>query len=187
MSEQSVATLPHSAVTIGIVNPKDVVNVGSVLRAIGCFQANELLYTGNRYDMAMRYRTDTKNIAEQIPARHVANILAAKPAQAKLVCVELVVGATALPEFVHPEQAFYVFGPEDDSLPQALVDAADEVVYIPTVGCLNLAATVNVVLYDRMVKMGLPQAQQHSAETLIKASRDNKNNLRVKKPAQRVG
>jgi tRNA(Leu) C34 or U34 (ribose-2'-O)-methylase TrmL len=26
------------------------------------------------------------------------------------------------------------------------------VVYIPTVGCMNLAATVNVVLYDRMAK-----------------------------------
>jgi len=26
------------------------------------------------------------------------------------------------------------------------------VVYIPTVGCMNLAATVNVVLYDRLAK-----------------------------------
>jgi tRNA(Leu) C34 or U34 (ribose-2'-O)-methylase TrmL len=26
------------------------------------------------------------------------------------------------------------------------------VVYIPTTGCMNLAATVNVVLYDRMAK-----------------------------------
>jgi tRNA(Leu) C34 or U34 (ribose-2'-O)-methylase TrmL len=25
-------------------------------------------------------------------------------------------------------------------------------VYIPTVGCMNLAATVNVVLYDRLAK-----------------------------------
>ncbi len=25
-------------------------------------------------------------------------------------------------------------------------------VYIPTIGCMNLAATVNVVLYDRLAK-----------------------------------
>jgi tRNA(Leu) C34 or U34 (ribose-2'-O)-methylase TrmL len=26
------------------------------------------------------------------------------------------------------------------------------VVYVPTIGCMNLAATVNVVLYDRLAK-----------------------------------
>ena len=28
----------------------------------------------------------------------------------------------------------------------------EETIYIPTEGCMNLAATVNVVLYDRMAK-----------------------------------
>ncbi|WP_430462727.1 RNA methyltransferase [Thalassolituus sp. LLYu03] len=167
-------------IQIGIINPKDVTNVGSVLRAIGCFQADGLLYTGNRYNTAMRYRTDTKNIGEAVPATHVADLLAAKPASSKLVVVELVLGATPLPAFVHPEDALYVFGPEDGSVPQALVDAADEVVYVPTVGCLNLAATVNVLLYDRMTKRGLPQAQSSSHDDLITHSRDTNNRLKVR-------
>ena len=164
---------------IGIVNPKDVTNIGSVLRAIGCFQADGLFYTGTRYDTAMRYRTDTKQTADNVPLENVDDLLAVVPEGAALVCVELVVGATPLPEFEHPQNAFYVFGPEDGSVPQALVDAADSVVYVPTVGCLNLAASVNVVLYDRISKLGLP-AETSGADDLIRRSRDNRNRLRLK-------
>lgn len=164
---------------IGIVNPKDVTNIGSVLRAIGCFQADGLFYTGTRYDTAMRYRTDTKQTADNVPLENVDDLLTVVPEGAALVCVELVVGATPLPEFEHPENAFYVFGPEDGSVPQALVDAADSVVYVPTVGCLNLAASVNVVLYDRTSKLGLP-ADTAGADDLIRRSRDNRNRLRLK-------
>ena len=39
-------------VTICLTNPKSPTNVGAVLRAAGCFGANEILYTGNRYDRA---------------------------------------------------------------------------------------------------------------------------------------
>lgn len=175
-------------VHIGLINPKDVTNVGSVLRAIGCFQADGLIYTGNRYNTAMRYRTDTKNVQENVPARHVKHILdacAELPAETKVVCVELVVGATPLPEFEHPPAAFYIFGPEDGNLPQQVVDAADEVVYIPTVGCLNLAATANILLYDRMVKCGLAGHEESRGEELIRGSRDNNNQLKVRKPPQR--
>jgi tRNA(Leu) C34 or U34 (ribose-2'-O)-methylase TrmL len=168
-------------VHIGIINPKDMTNVGSVLRAIGCFQADGLLYTGNRYRTAVRYRTDTKNVQETVPATHVDDLLDAHsklPAGTKLVCVELVVGATPLPQFEHPPQALYVFGPEDGSLPQSLVNAADAVVYVPTVGCLNLAATANILLYDRHLKLGGLAGQ---GDDLIRASRDNNNRLTVRK------
>ena len=36
------------------------------------------------------------------------------------ICVDLVVGATPLPDFVHPEKAFYMFGPEDGILAKRL-------------------------------------------------------------------
>ncbi len=164
---------------IGIVNPKDVTNVGSALRAIGCFQADGLFYTGTRYDRAMRYCTDTHRAAANVPVQNVEDILAAVPEGAALVCVELVVGATPLSEFEHPQNAFYVFGPEDGSVPQAIVDAADAVVYVPTIGCLNLAASVNVVLYDRTSKLGLPD-DANDRDDLIRRSRDNRNRLRLK-------
>ncbi|WP_241504056.1 TrmH family RNA methyltransferase [Pelagibaculum spongiae] len=109
-------------------------------------------------------------------------MLDAVPEGAKIVCIELVEGAVALPEFEHPENAFYVFGPEDGSLEQAVVDRADAVVYIPTIGCMNLAATVNVLLYDRMAKSYQQQANNplDQGDQLIRQSRDTNNLLQVK-------
>ena len=49
-------------VSIGLINPKDAQNVGSVLRAIGCYQAHDVYYTGTRYAYALQHNTDTTNI-----------------------------------------------------------------------------------------------------------------------------
>lgn len=167
-------------VTIGLINPKDAANVGSVLRALGCYRADGIVYTGSRYDYAARHHTDTKNLREQADIRKVEDIreaLAFLPQGCRVVCVELVEGAVPLPQYVHPADALYVFGPEDGSVPAEVVRAADDVVYIPTVGCMNLAATVNVVLYDRLLKRG-PAADVVPGDALIRASRDNRNRLK---------
>ena len=99
------------------------------------------------------------------------------PKEAKVICVDLVEGATPLPEFIHPENAFYIFGPEDGTISQGIIDAADDVVYIPTIGCMNLAATVNVVLYDRLAKSD----NIITGDDLIKSSRDTNNKVKVSK------
>ena len=66
--------------------------------------------------------------------------------------MELVDGARPLPEYTHPDRAIYIFGPEDGSLGKDVLAWCEDVIYIPTSGCMNLAATVNVVLYDRLAK-----------------------------------
>ena len=164
------------SVVIGLCNPKSPSNVGAVMRAAGCYQARAVHYTGNRFAQAARYHTDTKDINSKIPLTPVDDLLGTLAAEVKVVCVELVEGATALPEFVHPEQAIYIFGPEDSSIPQTMVDRADEVVYVPTIGCMNLAATVNVLLYDRLAKSG----EVFDHDERVKTSRDNNNRLKVK-------
>lgn len=68
------------------------------------------------------------------------------------VAVDLVDDAVALDDFIHPQRAFYVFGPEDGTLGRATLDWCVHRVMVPTVSCMNLAATVNVVLYDRSAK-----------------------------------
>ena len=137
---------------IGLVNPKSPENVGMVMRAAGCYEASKVFYTGVRFDRARQFFTDTKNMHEKIPLQHAEDLLITVPEGAKIVAVELVEGATPLINFQHPEQAYYIFGPEDGSLTQTVLDACDHVVYIPTIGCMNLAATVNVVFYDRLAK-----------------------------------
>ena len=44
------------------------------------------------------------------------------------------------------------FGPEDGTLGPEILAWCRDVVYVPTRYCMNLAATVNVVLYDRAAK-----------------------------------
>jgi tRNA(Leu) C34 or U34 (ribose-2'-O)-methylase TrmL len=65
--------------------------------------------------------------------------------------------AERLDEFVHPENAVYVFGPEDGGVPKGARHVCHRFVCIPTLndGPLNLAAAVNVVLYDRLAKRGV--------------------------------
>ena len=144
--------MPESIACIGLVNPKSPENVGMVMRAAGCYAANSVFYTGERFNRARKFFTDTKNAHEKIPLQATDDLLATIPSNTKIVAVELIEGATPLIQFEHPARAFYIFGPEDGSLSQAMLDACDHVVYIPTIGCMNLAATVNVVLYDRLAK-----------------------------------
>ncbi|MEI8592739.1 RNA methyltransferase [Photobacterium sp. Hal280] len=166
----------QSTVIIGLYNPKSPTNVGAVMRAAGCYDATQVRYNGNRYNRAAKFHTDTHNSHERIELVEMDDLTAGLADDVEIVCVELVVGATALPRFTHPENAVYVFGPEDSSLPQEVVDKAHHVVYVPTNGCMNLAATVNVVLYDRLAKT-LGAIDDHQQ---IVSNRDNKNKLAVK-------
>jgi tRNA(Leu) C34 or U34 (ribose-2'-O)-methylase TrmL len=138
---------------LGLINPKSPENVGMVLRAAGCYEASGVFYTGERFNRARQFFTDTKNIHEKIPLTHVPCLADAVAQGVKIVAIELIEGATPLMDFVHPEQALYIFGPEDGSVHQEVLDRCDHVVYVPTVGCMNLAASVNVVLYDRLAKL----------------------------------
>ncbi len=159
---------------IALINPKNPENVGSVLRAAGCFGAEKIFYTGERYHFAKQFRTDTKNRHTQIPTLKIDSDDALLNMPIKTVVIELVENAIPLPEFTHPDDALYILGPEDGSVPQAVIDSADHVVYIPTTGCMNLAATANVILYDRLCKS---QQTFSTDNELIKASRDTNNTL----------
>ena len=146
------------------------------MRASGCYQVDGVFYTGERYNRAEKFYTDTQNVKQSIPLVAVPNLLEAVLSDQKLICVELVEGAIPLPEYTHPQNAFYVFGPEDGSINQKMIDRADAVVYVPTIGCMNLAATVNVVLYDRLAK----SSSVVGGDELIRSSRDRNNRVKVK-------
>jgi tRNA(Leu) C34 or U34 (ribose-2'-O)-methylase TrmL len=137
---------------IGLFNPKSPENVGSVMRAAGCYGVNSVFYTGKRYDRAKPFYTDTQKIYETRPLIGVKELKDVIPLGCVPVAIELVEGARSLTTYKHPAQAFYIFGPEDGSLEKEITDFCDDIVYIPTEGCMNLAATVNVVLYDRLAK-----------------------------------
>lgn len=161
-------------INIGLVNPKSASNVAVILRAAGCYGVSSIFYTGVRYTYAKAFNEDTKKFRDSIPSIAVEDLLSGAPAGAKVVAIELVEGAIPLPEYEHPDNAYYIFGPEDGSISQTLLQHCDDVVYIPTSTSMNLAVTANVVLYDRLAKSNYPKG-----DALIRASRDKNNNTKV--------
>jgi len=131
---------------IGLYNPKDHLNIGEALRACGCYGVAMIAASGQRYKRA---RTDTQAAHRHMPLIECDDLELVVPYGATVVAIDLIEGATPLAEFKHPKSAFYVFGPEDGTLD---ISYAKETVYVPTKYCMNLAATVNVVLYDRQAK-----------------------------------
>lgn len=168
--------LKTEQVVIGLTDPKSPTNVGAVMRAAGCYQADEVRYTGVRYARAAKFHTDTKDALKNIPLNAIDSLIHDIPSDLRIVCVDLVEGAIPLPEFEHPEKALYIFGPEDGTIAQEVINVADAVVYVPTIGCMNLAASVNVLLYDRLAKSKHLVAN----DDLIKRSRDTNNTVFVK-------
>ncbi len=168
-------TTPH--VALGIINPKNASNIGAVMRAAGCYRVDAVWYTGHRYDRAVKLNTDTKDVRYKIPLNGVDCLLESVSEHMKVICVELAEGAMPLPSFQHPEHAFYIFGSEDDTIGQEIIDRADAVVYVPTVGCMNLAGSVNVVLYDRLAKSD----SAFGSDALIRSSRDTNNRVKVRR------
>lgn len=70
------------------------------------------------------------------------------------VAVEIVPGAERLESFVHPENAVYIFGPEDGSLGKEMLSRCHRFVVIPSDFCLNLACAVSCVLMHRRMQLG---------------------------------
>ena len=134
---------------IGLDNPKSAANVGSALRAAGVYGASFVAASGQRFG---RSPTDTMKHYRHLPLFRTDNVLDMIPFDCIPVAVDLIDGATPLPSYKHPERAFYIFGAEDATLGSRITDRCRDIIYIPTDGCMNLAATVNVVLYDRLCK-----------------------------------
>ena len=135
---------------IGLHNPKDPANVGGVLRAAGCYGASLVVVEGSRY-LRKHPRTDTQKAYRHLPVV-AGDLHSLVPFDCVPVAVDLIDGAIPLHSYHHPERAFYIFGAEDATLGVKITDWCRDVVYVPTNYCMNLAATVNVVLYDRQAK-----------------------------------
>lgn len=134
---------------IGLHNPKTAVNVGSVLRAAGCYGAAMVAVSGRRISKSP---TDTQKAYRHMPLIGCDDLHDIVPYDCVPVAVDLIDGATNILDFQHPERAFYVLGPEDGTLGKSVTGWCKHTIYVPTNFCMNLAATANVILYDRMVK-----------------------------------
>lgn len=139
---------------IGLDNPKNDLNVGSAMRAAGVYGASFVAATGGRIGSGI---TDTMKTYKHLPLLRPKDLRDLLPYDCVPVAVDLIDGATPLPEYAHPERAFYIFGAEDNTLGERITSWCRDIVYVPTNGCMNLAAAVNVILYDRLAKQVAPE------------------------------
>ena len=138
---------------IALECPKFHQNVGGALRAAHCYGADLIVLSGNRFRKQL---TDTTKAYRHIPMLRTGDkdIMDFVPYDCIPIAVEFVNEASSipLPSFEHPERGFYIFGAEDATLGSRIVGRCKHQVYVPTDYCMNLAATVNVVLYDKLSK-----------------------------------
>lgn len=139
---------------VGLVRPKSPDNIGGVLRAAFCYDAAAVIIEGDRSiaKAGVHHSTNTLKGERHVPIIRCDSLRETVPFGAVPIAVDLVPDATHLHAFQHPASAFYVFGPEDGTLGRSVLDWCAFRVFIPTRSCMNLAAAVNVVLYDRQAK-----------------------------------
>ncbi|HJM53651.1 MAG TPA: TrmH family RNA methyltransferase [Dehalococcoidia bacterium] len=143
---------------VALDSPSHPVNVGHTLRAAMCFDTRLVILSNATSSINLRrLPTDPGRTWRHTPVLSVESVFESLPYDCTPVAIELTDDAEDLVDFQHPERACYIFGPEKGSLSQETLNRCDAVLKIPVTLPLNLAATVNVVLYDRMLKMRRPE------------------------------
>jgi tRNA(Leu) C34 or U34 (ribose-2'-O)-methylase TrmL len=146
--------------SVVLINPKYPHNVGAALRACAAFGVEQLWVTGNRAqwettgkgqrlprEERMRaYKDKVDLIRDDRPFDYLSGVP---------VAVEVVPTAEPLVTFQHPDNAVYMFGPEDGSIPKVYRRFCHRFVIIPSDHCLNLAAAVSCVLMHRRLQRQL--------------------------------
>lgn len=148
---------------IGVEGISKPMNVGNLFRSTHAFGGMFFFTIRAACDAAAAVgaaeremqRADTAGSAAHVPYygfdRPETLLL---PRGCRLVGVELVDAAVALPAFRHPRQAAYLFGPEKGSLSPAALERCDFVVRIPMAFCVNVGVAGAIVMYDRLISLG---------------------------------
>lgn len=137
-----------------LINPKYAHNVGVAVRAASCFGIPHVYWTGSRINLE-----DDERLPREERMRGIYKVTFEHLDDPRMlsrggtpVAVEFDPAYPTLFDFDHPDDAIYVFGPEDGGLQRGTTTACHRFVRIQSDHCLNLASAVSVVLHDRRGK-----------------------------------
>ena len=138
---------------IGVENLSKPHNAGSLYRTAHAFHADFIFAIAPTVEVRKILKVDTSRAARHVPFYAYETIKDLnKPLNSKIIGVELMSGAEDLPDFIHPDQAVYIMGPEKGSLSPDIVEKCDFLVKIPTKFCVNVGTAGAILLYDRYMK-----------------------------------
>jgi len=145
------------APAIVLLNPKYARNVGVAVRNANNFGIKQVWFTGDRveHDLAGRTRLPREERMKgwkNVEIYQYDRPLEQFPPDTLFVSVELNSGSVSLFEFEHPENAVYIFGPEDGAVTKPIRRLCKHFIVIPSYDCFNLAVATGMVLYDRRCK-----------------------------------
>ena len=149
---------------VALTDPRFPHNVGAALRACSCWDIPRLLWSGKRVPHPDEWKDNEELNQYRLPREE--RMKGYKRVEIQRtdrfkdiilegytpVAIEVMENSENLFDFIHPENALYIFGPEDGSLEKSILQHCHRFVHIPTQFCLNLACAVNVVLADRAAK-----------------------------------
>jgi len=192
------ATQKGKIPSIVLEDPKYARNVSQIVRLASGYDIEQVYFTGNRVDLedpsknldgrsgknrgkkgkgkARLPREERMKGYQKVDICHHQRPFDCFPTNIPVIGIELREGAMPLQDFVHPENAIYVFGPEDGSI-NRLARQCHQFVYIPVRHCLNLATAVSTIMWDR--KLQLIKSGDIEVETMDQLLRGDRASLRM--------
>lgn len=137
---------------IGCLNMKNNINYGTLFRTAQIFDADFVFVIGARFK---QQASDTMKSWRHIPTfsyKDFATFNAHRPHDCKLIGIELIDSATPIRNFVHPKQACYLLGAEDNGLTKEAISKCQTIIYLPGEKSLNVSVAGSIVLFDRIQK-----------------------------------
>jgi len=168
MGSEVELTLP----AIMLENPKFPRNVGMAIRLASCYDVKQIWFTGDRMKKELELvsripREERMRGYQEVELVNGSIDLRKLDSSIIPIAIEVRKTSESLVYFEHPENALYIFGPEDGGISKGILHQCHRFIVIPTRHCLNLATAVSTVLYDRHMKKVLNgQASADIASTL---------------------
>jgi len=137
---------------IGCLNMKTSMNYGSLFRTAQILNADFIFLIGKRFK---EQATDTMKATRHMPLfqyKDFADFNSHRPHDCKLIGIELTPTAIPIKTFVHPKQACYLLGAEDNGLTKEAISACQAILVLPGERSMNVAVAGSIVLYDRINK-----------------------------------
>jgi tRNA G18 (ribose-2'-O)-methylase SpoU len=137
---------------IGCMGMKTSHNYGSLFRTAQVFGADFIFLIGCRFK---QQATDTMKSWRHMPLfnyESFGDFNIHRPFDCRLIGIEMNPIATPIKNFVHPKQACYLLGAEDNGLTNEAMKACQNVIYLPGERSLNVAVAGSIVLFDRVNK-----------------------------------